>query len=205
MMHYYMADFGGFFATNTAVANPSNHNRKTVDELHLRSRRFRKNYLMRRLSLTSRALSRRIAEYQRNSTAKKELYAMRDYDLAKLGITRGEIEFVVSGHRRRGFSTLLTSSIKYFGNVWVNVEKSMRMRAGYRELMAMTDVQLADLGISRGMIASAVRGNLSLSQVNGPSVTAQSEKGGLTVIDGTNSQHVPPNDNKQHNDHRHAV
>ncbi|MEH6525022.1 MAG: DUF1127 domain-containing protein [Sneathiella sp.] len=205
MMHYYMADFGGFFATNTAVANPSNHNRKTVDELHLRSRRFRRNYLMRRLSLTSRSLSRRIAEYQRNSTAKKELYAMRDYDLAKLGITRGEIELVVSGHRRRGFSTLLTASKKYFGNVWANVEKAMRMRAGYRELMAMTDVQLADLGLSRGMIPDAVRGNLSQHQENGPSVIAQGEKGGLTVIDGTNNQHIPPNDNKQHNDHRHAV
>lgn len=206
MMHYYMADFGGFFATNIAAADPSNHNRKTVDELHLRARRYRKNYVLRRLTLAAHLLSRRISVAMRNSAAKKELYAMDDYELVDLGITRGEIEFVVSGHRRRGFSTLLKASKRFIGNVRVKIETAMRIRAGYRELMAMEDSQLADLGLSRGMIDNAVRGNLVLSSANGSSINTQDEQGGLTVIEGSSSHHTPPNDNKQHNDHhRHAV
>ena len=205
MMHYYTADFIGLFATNIAAADPSNHNRKTVDELHLRARRYRSNYLMRRLSLASRLVSRRFAVYKRNSTARKELHAMADYELMDLGITRGEIEFVVSGHRRRGFSTLLKASKRYFGNVRAKIETAMRIQAGYRELKAMDDSQLADLGLSRGMIDNAVRGNLILSSANGLSINTQDKQGGLTVIEGSSSQHNPPNDNNQVNDHRHAV
>ena len=205
MMHYYTADFGGFFATNIIAADPSNHNRKTVDELHLRARRYRKNYVLRRLTLAAHFLSRRIATVTRNSAAKRELYAMQDYELADLGITRGEIEFVVSGHRRRGFSTLLKASKRYLGNVWAKIETAMRIRAGYRELMAMDDSQLADLGISRGMIDNVVRGNSILSSANGSPINTRDEQGGLTVIEGSSSQHNPPNDNNQVNDHRHAV
>jgi len=205
MMHYYMADFGGFFATNIAAADPSNHNRKTVDELHLRARRYRRNYTMRRLGLAARLVSRRFADYRRKSIAKKELYAMEDFELVDLGITRGEIEFVVSGHRRNGFSILRTASKRYFGNVRAKIEKAMRIRAGYRELMAMDDSQLADLGISRGVIASAVKGNMILTSAKGSSVKAQYEPDGSTVFEDSNSQHAPPNDNIQVNDHRHAV
>lgn len=205
MMHYYMADFGGFFATNVASADPSNHNRKTVDELHLRARRFRKNYLLRRLILASQLISQRVAIYKRNSEAKKELHDMRDYELADLGISRGEIEFVVSGHRRRGFSTLLAASKRYLSNVRTKIETRIRIRAGYHELVAMNDAQLADLGISRGMIADAVHGNLVLSSGSSSPVDTWDEQGGLKVIDGSNNRQSPPNDNKQDNDHRHAV
>ncbi|USG60387.1 DUF1127 domain-containing protein [Sneathiella marina] len=205
MMHYYMTDFGGFFAANVAPANPSNRNHRTVDELHLRARRFRSSHVRRRLVLTAQLISRRIALYKRNSTAKKELYAMKDYELAKLGISRGEIEFIVSGRPRRSFSTSFAALKQYLAKVRDNIEKATQRRAGYRELMAMSDSQLADLGISRGMIVAAVQGNLILSPSNSSSANINSKQGSLTAIADKNDLHNPPNDNKQDNDHRHAV
>ena len=87
--------------------------------------------------------------------AKEALYKMSDRELQDIGINRGDIDRAVKGNiemdtpKKKGFwATLATKFIE-----------AQTSRAAYVHLMAMNSRELADIGLTRSEIESAVRGS----------------------------------------------
>lgn len=95
-------------------------------------------------------------KHRRNEAAKQSLYAMTERELKDLGITRAEIDYVVEGRtamKNAEKTSYISSLLKSLAEKFAEAQKA---RAGYAQLMAMDSRQLADIGLTRGDIESAV-------------------------------------------------
>ncbi len=140
-----------------AMIEPVNTNNTHIDtERYVRkAHELRSEFIAEKLSALYQVT---VGKYLRNrelAAAKTALYGMSDRELSDIGITRSEIDRAVEGKgemettKKKGFWASLVTKFM----------EAQTSRAAYVHLMAMNSRELADIGLTRGEIEIAVRGD----------------------------------------------
>ncbi len=138
----------------------SNNNHIDVDRHVYEAHVLRSEYISGQISNLFASIANKYKTYRRNQLAKQSLYAMTDRELADLGISRAEIDYVVDGKTQPEASEQGSFLAKLFRSISAKIAAAQKARAGYAQLMAMDARQLADIGLTRGDIEAAVNDGL---------------------------------------------
>jgi uncharacterized protein YjiS (DUF1127 family) len=160
-MGYLTNDISAVAAINTAYINDNK-----VDEAALikHAKTMRSRDIFKKLSSLSEKALGRYKLSLRTKAAKRELFAMSDRELSDLGVSRGEIDYVVDGKGQSPDDSTIGSKPGYFkilGRKFNEARKKyaeyVRLAADYERLVAMDARQLADIGLMRDDIDVALK------------------------------------------------
>ncbi|MDF2367518.1 DUF1127 domain-containing protein [Sneathiella sp.] len=140
-----------------AMIEPVNTNTTYIDtETYVKkAHELRSLFIAEKLSNLYQATVGKYLKNRELAAAKTALYGMSDRELQDIGITRGDIDRAVEGK-----SEMETTKKKgFWASLATRFMEAQTSRAAYVHLMAMNSRELADIGLTRGDIETAVRGD----------------------------------------------
>lgn len=155
-----------------ALIEPVNANNNTIEieKLVARAHVVRSEHLRGMLADAVQSVSNRIQKYRESQRVLAQLQGMSGRELSDIGITRGDISFVLKGDgaEKASFFAGLKDGV---ARVSRKIAEARLRREGYHQLVAMDYRELNDLGLTRGdidnvMIAKAGRANDNVHVAN---------------------------------------
>ncbi|GLQ06018.1 DUF1127 domain-containing protein [Sneathiella chinensis] len=129
-----------------------------VEEVMAQARRARSEYIVGMIKGVFAGMTNTIRTRSENRRALNALYSMSDRELSDLGVSRSEIKHAVLGEAAAKTSVSAGFKGKIVAPLVAKFKAWQSSRAGLAQLMAMDARQLSDIGLTRGDIFAASKG-----------------------------------------------
>ncbi len=143
----------------------ANNNTIEIDRLVARAHVARSEYLRDMIAGAGKGIANRVQKYRDSQRVLAQLQGMTNRELSDIGITRGEISFVMNGdvaEKPSFFAALKDGLVRLSAKI---AEARLR-REGYYQLAAMDYRELSDLGLTRGDIHNVMAGKATRANDN---------------------------------------